>query len=64
MTKPSPFSVLSAQTQKSPPAHLAPAGFFLILASWPLSLAGTVRRHARHVMMVMTMMVGADLHIY
>jgi hypothetical protein len=26
-----------------------------------LSLAGTVRRHARHVM-VMTMMVGADWH--
>jgi len=45
-------------------AHLAPAGFFLILASWPLSLAGTVRRHARHVMMVMTKMVGADLHTY
>jgi hypothetical protein len=55
---------LSDQTQKSPLAHLAPAGSFLILASWPLSLAGTVRRHARHVMMVMTMMVGADLHIY
>jgi hypothetical protein len=33
-------------------------GLFLILV-WPLSLAGTVRRHARHVMMVMTMMVGA-----
>jgi hypothetical protein len=28
-----------------------------------LSLAGTIRRHARHVMMVMTKMVDADLHI-
>jgi hypothetical protein len=35
----------------------------LNLASWPLSLAGTVRRHARHVMMVMTMVMGADLHL-
>jgi len=39
-------------------------GLFLILISWPLSLTGTVRRHARHVMMVLTMMIGADLHIY
>jgi hypothetical protein len=37
---------------------------FLILVSWPLLLPGTVRRHARHMVMVMTMMVGADLHIY
>jgi hypothetical protein len=53
----------SNQTQKSPRAHSRRRAFpdpgFLAL-----SLAGTVRRHARHVMMVMTMMVGADLHIY
>jgi hypothetical protein len=42
----------------------ASPGLLLILGFRALSLAGTVRRHARHVMMVMTMMVAADLHIY
>jgi hypothetical protein len=37
-------------------------GLFSILTFWPLLLAGTVRRHVRHEIMVVTMMVGADLH--
>jgi hypothetical protein len=48
------------QTQKSPLALFRAGGLFLILVSWPLLLAGIVRRHARHVVMVMTMMVHAD----
>jgi len=59
----SPFYFLSENAKKPACASRA-GGLFLILVSCLLSLAGTVRRHARHVMMVMTMMVGADLHIY
>jgi len=55
---------LSPSKRKKPAYAFRAGGLFLILVSWLLSLAGTVRRHARHVMMVMTMMVGADLHTY
>jgi hypothetical protein len=56
-------SLLSRYTkQKKSPLRIGRRRAFLNLVSWPL-LAGIVRRHARHVMMGMTMMVGADLHI-
>jgi len=51
------------QTKKKARLRYRRRRAFLNLVSWPL-LAGIVRRHARHEMMVMTMMVGTDLHIY
>jgi hypothetical protein len=51
------------EAQKSPLA-LERRRALWILVSWPLPLAGIVRRHARHVMMVVTMMMAADFHIY
>jgi hypothetical protein len=47
---------------KKPACAFRAGGLFLILIFWPLLLTGTVRRHVRHEIMVVTMMVGADLH--
>jgi hypothetical protein len=48
--------------RKKSPLRVSRRRAFLILTFRPLLLTGTVRRHVRHEIMVVTMMVSADLH--
>jgi hypothetical protein len=51
------------QNAKSPPVLCAPAGFSGF-CDWLLTQARQLRRHVRHMMMVVMTMVNANLHLY